>query len=142
MRTLFRNRCLSLLVLVVLILSLTVTQYGEVFGQMANTGRANWYHKCSDSGMLSVTTGAAVGFDVTKITITHPESSEVWFRVEDNDIRFWNDGSTPTSTEGNLAQVGEVVRVPGYENIQNFLAIAINGTANLSCNYATEKKMK
>ncbi len=117
-------------------------QPGDVFGQYANTGNPATYHKGDDSGMLTVTAGAAIGFDVAKIVTSHPETSEVWFRVEDNDIRFWHDGSTPTSTEGNLAEVGDVIRVPGYENVQQFLAIGVSGTANLSCNYCTEKTMK
>ena len=143
MRNLFKMRGFPLLVMFALMMSLlVVSQPGDVFGQTANTGRANWYHKGDESGMLTVTAGAAVGFDVAKITTDHPETSEVWFRVEDNNIRFWHDGSIPTSTEGNLAEVGDTVHVPGYLNVLNFLAIGVSGTAKLSCNYATEKTMQ
>lgn len=136
-------RCLPLLVLLAIAFSLLlVSQPGDVFGQVANTGKPNWYHEGVTDGMLTVTTGAAVGFDVTKIATEHPETSEVWFRVEDNDIRFWHSGSVPTSAEGNIAKVDEVIHVPGYLNVVNFKAIAISGTANLSCNYAKEKTMQ
>ena len=43
--------------------------------------------------------------------------------VEDAQIRFRYDGTDPTSSEGHIADVGDVIKIEGYNNIANFKAI-------------------
>jgi len=63
----------------------------------------------------------AVGFTSSKIT-----NCKVAFCTLDPNggaIRFWIDGSTPTSTQGHYASPGDSIIIVGTNNIRNFKAI-------------------
>ena len=67
----------------------------------------------------------AVGFTSSKIT-----NCKVACCTLDPDggaIRFWIDGSTPTSTEGHYVAPGQNITIVGANNIRNFKAIKVGG---------------
>jgi hypothetical protein len=44
--------------------------------------------------------------------------------VEDANIRFKIDGNNPTTTEGHLADIGDIIKLTSNEEIENFRAIS------------------
>lgn len=112
----------------------------DAISQFGAVGQNSWYLRDNNFETLTVGTSAAVGFGLIKTT--HPESARVRFRVEDNDIRVRTDGTDPTSAVGELVKADDSYQVIGYENIINFKAIAVTGTAKLPSTYAVEKGMQ
>lgn len=55
--------------------------------------------------------------------------------VETDQIRYTYDGTTPTSTVGHIANVGDVITLNGYGNARRFLAIRTNTSATLKVTY-------
>jgi len=80
--------------------------------------------------ILSVTTGAAVGFATSTTGV-----KRVLVTVDDNDIRFWYDGSTPTAAEGHHLYADSSFVILGADNAGQFLAIGVSGTAQLQCTF-------
>jgi len=67
-------------------------------------------------------------------------ATEVLITVEDNPIRYWMHGGTPTATSGHLAgtvdpQMVHPLSIEGANNIRNLRFIGINGTAKLKVTY-------
>lgn len=112
----------------------------DAISQFGTVGDKSWYLMDNDFETLTVGTSTAIGFG--SIKITHPETARVRFRVEDNNIRIRTDGTDPTSAVGELVKADDSYQVIGYENITNFKAIAVTGTAILPSTYAVEKGMK
>jgi len=50
-------------------------------------------------------------------------ASKAFITVEDNPIRYWYDGSDPTSTSGHLAAAGATIELEPLEDIENFKCI-------------------
>ena len=71
-----------------------------------------------------ITVGStAVGFTSNKIT-----NCKIAFCTLDSGsgaIRYWIDGSTPTSTEGHYVAAGDSFTISGINNIRNFKAIRV-----------------
>ena len=71
----------------------------------------------------------AIGF--TSATISpevRTKPIKAVFTVETAAIRFTVDGSTPTSTVGFLAQIGDIVTINGEHDIKKFRAIRTDST--------------
>jgi len=57
------------------------------------------------------------------------------FTVETVDVRFWLDGTAPTSTVGTKLSVGQNLEIHGKENIANVRFISTGADATLQANY-------
>lgn len=55
--------------------------------------------------------------------------------VEDDDIRYTVDGTTPTSTIGHKANVGDVIQIHGRQNINKFRAIRVTNDSSIRVTY-------
>ena len=80
-----------------------------------------------DKESLTVST-VAVGFTAAKISINqvggfHKRAVRAFVTVETNPVRFWYDGSTPTSTVGHHLNSGDSVTIDGEGNVTNFKVI-------------------
>lgn len=74
----------------------------------------------------------AVGLTVPAVT---PKPTWAFVTVESNSIRFWVDGSTPTTTEGHLAEAGDTIRLEGVDEIRKFLAIRVSADAVIQATF-------
>lgn len=81
---------------------------------------------------ITVTNAAAVGF--TRDTLD--SALEVMVTVENNPIRVWYDGSTPTTSVGHLLASGDSIILTGGIAALNFLAIATGANAILRVTYS------
>ncbi|MCK5601078.1 chitobiase/beta-hexosaminidase C-terminal domain-containing protein [Candidatus Pacearchaeota archaeon] len=71
----------------------------------------------------------AIGFTDSAINNgTGNKPLEAVFVVEDAQIRFTTDGSTPTASVGLLAEVGDVVKIEGETDVEAFKAIRTGDT--------------
>jgi hypothetical protein len=71
----------------------------------------------------------AIGF--TSTTLDLPDGrkvTECTGRLEDAQIREYHNGSTPTSTDGMLIEVGDVITLNGTTNIRQFRGIRTGST--------------
>ena len=82
----------------------------------------------------------AIGFTSTKV---EPDGSgggrqatQAVCRVRTAEISFEYDGTTPTATVGQLAEIGDQIPVNGHDNIMRFKAIRTGSTSGqLDCVY-------
>ena len=72
--------------------------------------------------------GTAIGLTASKLTTT-PKPKEVFIQCETAQVRYFYDGSTPTSTSGFILNPLDTVRIKGYSNLKNFLAIRTGATS-------------
>ena len=78
----------------------------------------------------------AIGFTTAKIAMAAGEKCKEAFCVlEDNDVRFTLDGTTPTSSTGTLLLAGENLTLDNEEDIINFRVIRVSSNASLKCIY-------
>lgn len=79
---------------------------------------------------------SAVGLDAAKYNPPNGIAAQkALITVEENDIRYWYDGSTPTGSEGHLGAVGAVIELEGANSLKNFKAIATGADAKLMVTY-------
>ena len=88
---------------------------------------------------LTVTTGAAVSLTQSVYLpgsgpLAGKYARRAVITVEDNSVRYWVNGAAPTAALGHLAYVGAVITLKDDE-IVNFLAIGVSGTAKLQVSY-------
>lgn len=76
-------------------------------------------------------TGTATVIPVAMYTVAggHGKASSCRGRLETAAIRFRIDGTAPTSSVGELLDVGDRIEITGYTNLQNFKAIRTTGTS-------------
>ena len=55
--------------------------------------------------------------------------------VEDADIRYWIDGSDPTTAEGHLAYKDDVIKLSHPDQVAKFRALAVSSDAKLQITY-------
>lgn len=67
----------------------------------------------------------AVGLTLPSTT---PAAQWAKVTVETQSIRYWADGSTPTSSEGHLAAAGDEIRLEGPGAVSKFRAIRATGS--------------
>lgn len=81
-------------------------------------------------GTESITVSStAIGFTAATINPQRRiKPDKAVFTVETAAIRFTVDGSTPTSTVGFLAQIGDIVTINGEHDIKKFRAIRTDST--------------
>jgi hypothetical protein len=76
----------------------------------------------------------AVGFTATTLRPNPsglPQAMQCGGRLETAQIRYRYDGSAPTSSEGELLEVGDRITISGNENLRKFLAIRTGGTSGV-----------
>lgn len=78
---------------------------------------------------LSVS-GSAIGFAAIP-----SGTRKAFVTTEAADIRFWVNGSNPTITQGHLVKAGGAFELDSADQITNFKAIAVSGTATLQVSY-------
>ncbi len=90
-----------------------------------------------DFEALTVTNGAAVGLTSSKLSPSNgPLPVDVFITVEDTDVRFRLDGTSPTTTEGHkLTTTPSGMTVTGYDNLKRLKFIGISGTADVKVTY-------
>lgn len=83
---------------------------------------------------------SSIGFTATKITPTDGTPPRVYAdcRLETAEIRYTVDGqTTPTTTVGQLLEIGDRLVIARREEMVNFRAIRTGGTSGtLSCYYS------
>lgn len=67
-------------------------------------------------------------------------SIKALYAVETNNVRYRTDGTAPTTTEGILLYVGDVLMVEGITKIRNFKTIGTTGTATIKVQYDGESQ--
>lgn len=82
---------------------------------------------------------SAKGFTTSNLdlaeTLHGRDVKRVVFTVDTAQIRFWEDGTAPTTSAGNLANIGDVITIAG-EDAKNFKAIRTGSTsAKLRASY-------
>jgi len=80
-------------------------------------------------------TNSALGFTAGTIQQSAGNAAVAVITVEDDAIRFWMDGTTPTSSSGHLAAADTGFTICGLNSIKNFLAIRVTTDAALKISY-------
>ncbi len=70
----------------------------------------------------------AIGLTAAKL-ITNPKPKEAFIFCETAQLRYFYDGSTPTSTSGIPLNPFDSIRMKGYSNLNNFKAIRTGVTS-------------
>lgn len=82
---------------------------------------------------------AGIGFTTSLINATgsHPEASSAICRLETAQIRWRADATAPTSSVGQLMEVGDILTLTGHDFLVNFLGIRTGGSSGvLDCHYS------
>lgn len=77
--------------------------------------------------------GTAVGLTASNYAVTtgRKDVDKVTLTLETAQIRYWVDGSTPTSALGHLMEVGETIVLENYDEVVNFRAIRTGSTSGV-----------
>ncbi len=67
-------------------------------------------------------------------------SIKALYAVESNNVRYRTDGTAPTTTEGILLYVGDILQIEGIKKIRNFKVIGTIGTATIKAHYDGESQ--
>lgn len=86
---------------------------------------------------VSIGKQAALTVSNVAVGLTVPSGSpnRAVVTVESNSIRFWVDGSTPTSANGHLAEAGDVITLEGAEEVNDFRAIRVSADATVQATF-------
>ena len=77
-----------------------------------------------------------VGGAVARLTKTRFQTrSHVFITCESGSVRFWLDEADPTSSEGHLLGVGDVLLLDRVDQLDGFRVISPDGAAVLQCSY-------
>jgi hypothetical protein len=81
--------------------------------------------------------GVAIGFTSSKIVPAGnvPSASRAKCTVETQSIRYWEDGGTPTTTEGILVAAGGTFTVYGRDSVKKCRIIAVTGSPKVQCEF-------
>ncbi len=105
-----------------------------------------FYFQGYDSETLTVTNGAVVQCTDAKLHSSGGnKTNRAYFTVESNDIRIlYNEGvaGAPTTSVGIKIEAGKSFEIVGYENINSLGMIGISGTATVSVQYETIRKLR
>ena len=72
----------------------------------------------------------AIGLTASKLTTARKPIS-VFITIEDAEIRYRMDGTTPTSTVGHILQPGDSLLVEGWHNMNNIKFIRTTATSGI-----------
>ena len=98
---------------------------------------ANWpYNKDSDTLSTQLVTGYAIAKEKVTVsnsskaltTATIANATHALITFESAEIRYWFDGSAPTTTDGHLSYVGKELHLDNALDIANFRAIRTAST--------------
>jgi len=78
---------------------------------------------------------AASGFTDGTIKQAAGNAAVAVVTVEDDQIRYWVDGSTPTASSGHLAESGTSFTICGLNSIDNFSAIRVTTDAEIKASF-------
>ena len=87
-----------------------------------------------DHEELTIST-VAVAFTAGTIQQAAGNAAVAVVTVEDDAIRYWVDGSTPTSSSGHQAAADSAFTICGLNSIKNFLAIRVTTDAAIKVSY-------
>lgn len=73
--------------------------------------------------------GTAIGFTAATYLTSSEKAKRAIVTVEDAQIRYTYDGTTPTSSIGHLLNPMDVLVLIGSDNITNFKAIRVSSTS-------------
>lgn len=83
-----------------------------------------------------VTVGnSAVGFNSAIVQQAAGNAAVVVVTIEDDSIRYWVDGSTPTTSSGHLGLADSAFTICGLNSIKNFLAIRVTTDAEIKASF-------
>lgn len=68
-------------------------------------------------------------------TLSNIPAQGALITVEGDAVRFYEDASSPSATDGHLVAVDGSVNVYGINNLRNFRVVAVNATATLRVTY-------
>jgi hypothetical protein len=97
-----------------------------------------YQYDTKDKEIITVA-GTAIGF--TAGTILPSDATRMkraFCTLEGAPIRFWANGDDPTTSEGHLLGVGQILEIGDYDTLYNFRAIrtgTVSGT--LMCSFET-----
>ena len=87
-----------------------------------------------DHEELTIST-AALPFTLATVQQAAGNAAVVVVTVETDAIRYWVDGTTPTSSSGHLAPADSTFTICGLNSIKNFLAIRVTTDAALKVSF-------
>ncbi len=87
-----------------------------------------------DHEELTIST-AALGFTDATIKQAAGNAAIAVVTVETDAIRYWVDGTTPTSSSGHLAPADTAFTICGLNSIDNFLAIRVTLDAAIKASF-------
>jgi len=91
---------------------------------------------CADNCETITVSDTAIGFTTSKITKPNIEVTFAFCVLAGAQVRFWLDGTSPTTTVGQLLEVGQTLTLTTRGDIINFKAIKTGTTSGtLSCCY-------
>jgi hypothetical protein len=87
-----------------------------------------------DKEEITVST-VEIGFTDGTIKQSAGNAAVAVVTVETDQIRYWVDGSTPTSSSGHLAEAGSSFTICGLNSIDNFSAIRVTLDAAIKASF-------
>jgi len=78
---------------------------------------------------------SALGFTAGTIQQAAGNAAIAVVTVETDSVRYWLDGTTPTSSSGHLAPADTAFTICGLNSIKNFLAIRVTLDASLKVSF-------
>lgn len=113
--------------------------YAAGFGQ---SGKTSKYDKADNIETLTIPNRATVTFTSGKLsTINGDKTIRAIIQLEGADIRYTYDGTTPSEFVGQKVLDGSWFQIVGEDNITNFEAYGLTGTATAYIVYETESEM-
>ena len=113
--------------------------YSAGYGQ---SGKTSKYDKADNIETLTIPSGSTATFTAGKLsTVNGNKTVRAIIQLEGADIRYTYDGTTPTSIIGQKILDGSWFQIIGDENITNFEAYGLTGTATAYIVYETESEM-
>jgi len=84
---------------------------------------------CADNCETITVADTAIGFTASKITKPNIEVSFAFCVLAGAQIRFWIDGTSPTTTVGQLLEIGQTLTLDKRGDVINFKAIRTGATS-------------
>ncbi len=77
----------------------------------------------------------AIGFNTAIVQQSAGNAAIAVVTVETDSIRYWVDGSTPTTSSGHLGPADSAFTICGLNSIKNFLAIRVTNDAAIKASF-------
>lgn len=77
----------------------------------------------------------AIGFNTAIVQQSAGNAAVAVVTIEDDSIRYWVDGSTPTTSSGHLGPADTAFTICGLNSIKNFLAIRVTTDAEIKASF-------